>query len=407
MHSCGFQFFNTAAYKKTALLKKPNPEPTKFNVENLVVRQLMLHTAYLGRCNLNLMYSKDTNLYYFLSQEGKINIYNVPYESYMNIFHPPVYSKLKNKSPLVVNVDENNYLNFVRNKVLLILRKFEKKKHVTLFMDDRYNQKCMKEYEWLYGNIYKHPYSKYKKLYYDILKKLSPIDIHFLTCEFFKFLPLFTNLKKVHKYSNMISIVNVPDFDNAYFNGYCCVYGEGSKQFSTVCALDVIGHELGHGIVKQLAGLEYQGESGALNESYADIIGSCFEFYLYEKYPTLNGYSDWTIGEDICSKPLRNMRNPEMCGQPSQKSKKFYVDPKSSFDCGGVHINSGIINKLFYTFCEESGYKMGLRVFINILQLLSPSASFYEFKKKALQYVRLHHPQLKTHLENSIAYACI
>ena len=136
MHSCGFQFFNTAAYKKTALLKKPNPEPTKFNVENLVVRQLMLHTAYLGRCNLNLMYSKDTNLYYFLSQEGKINIYNVPYESYMNIFHPPVYSKLKNKSPLVVNVDENNYLNFVRNKVLLILRKFEKKKHVTLFMDD-------------------------------------------------------------------------------------------------------------------------------------------------------------------------------------------------------------------------------------------------------------------------------
>lgn len=150
----------------------------------------------------------------------------------------------------------------------------------------------------------------------------------------------------------IISVVNVADqgggsLENAYWNGQAMFYGNGGTAFKPLAgALDVAGHELTHGVVSNSANLEYQGQSGAINESMADIFGAMID------------RDDWKMGEDVVkttvfpSGALRDLQNPHNGGnklgdngyQPDRMSE-FYTGTQ---DNGGVHINSGIPNKAFY-----------------------------------------------------------
>lgn len=131
--------------------------------------------------------------------------------------------------------------------------------------------------------------------------------------------------------------------------------------FNTFAAVDVGGHEYSHLVVNTngTGGLTYQGESGALNEGFADILGASIEFYAA---PT---QANWTIGEGIPNFTpgyLRSMSAPKtgpaaiMGQQPDTYplnptvagSTPFWASTTSSTDNGGVHINSGIPNKWFY-----------------------------------------------------------
>jgi Zn-dependent metalloprotease len=156
------------------------------------------------------------------------------------------------------------------------------------------------------------------------------------------------------------------DYNNAFWNGTQMVYGDGDGDIFnrfTKC-LEVVGHELTHGITQYEAALEYQGQPGALNESFSDIFGSLIKQH-YLKQTTEK--ADWLIGKELLTskikgKALRSMKEPgtayddPVIGKDPQPAhiKKYKT---TTSDNGGVHINSGIPNKAFYlTTIEIGGY---------------------------------------------------
>jgi bacillolysin len=152
---------------------------------------------------------------------------------------------------------------------------------------------------------------------------------------------------------------------NAFWDGERMVFGDGDGfTANPLCVLDVTGHEMTHGVIQYTADLVYQGESGALNESFADIFGTVIEFFAQAdgsaSYPNVTpGRADWLIGEDcwISSKALRDMRNPRSTvtiasgsQQPSRYKGTYWYF--GSGDNGGVHYNSGVQNFFFYLLCQ-------------------------------------------------------
>lgn len=134
------------------------------------------------------------------------------------------------------------------------------------------------------------------------------------------------------------------NYNNAFWNGSQMVYGDGDgTTFVPLSgALDVTGHELTHAVTEYSSNLIYQNESGALNEAISDVFGTLVEFYD-------NRNPDWEVGEDIYTPSksgdaLRSMSDPAKYGDPDHYSKRY----TGTSDNGGVHTNSGIINKAAY-----------------------------------------------------------
>ncbi|TYR78861.1 peptidase M4 family protein [Priestia megaterium] len=134
------------------------------------------------------------------------------------------------------------------------------------------------------------------------------------------------------------------NYNNAFWNGSRMVYGDGDGvNFVPLSGgLDVIAHELTHAVTERSSDLIYQDESGALNEAISDIFGTLVEYHDHRN-------PDWEIGEDIYTPgvsgdALRSMSNPAKYGDPDHYSKRY----TGTQDNGGVHINSGIINKAAY-----------------------------------------------------------
>ncbi len=131
---------------------------------------------------------------------------------------------------------------------------------------------------------------------------------------------------------------------NAFWDGQRMTYGDGNN--SPLTALDICGHEMTHGVTEFSAGLIYQDEYGALNESFSDIFGAAVEFVANP--PS----GDWLMGEDVGT--LRSMSNPNAYGDPdTYGGTNWYT---GTADNGGVHINSGVQNKWFVILTDgESG----------------------------------------------------
>ncbi|HEX6323845.1 MAG TPA: M4 family metallopeptidase [Vicinamibacterales bacterium] len=147
----------------------------------------------------------------------------------------------------------------------------------------------------------------------------------------------------------------------AYFGGGVMVYGEGlppgftsgGQYWDYVSgALDIVAHELTHGVTEFTSDLIYQNESGALNESFSDIMGAGAEFFFQER-GTGNLRGDWLMGEDVIRPGgLRSLSNPAAYGDPDHYSVRF----TGTGDNGGVHINSGIPNLAFYLAVEGGAH---------------------------------------------------
>ncbi len=176
-------------------------------------------------------------------------------------------------------------------------------------------------------------------------------------------------------------IYGMPDwvFDQYYLNAFYCsecaggvmVYGEGlpggeylpwngERTDFLAGALDVVAHELTHGVTNHSSQLEYVNESGALNEAFSDIMGTSVEFFFHKPG---NGHlqPDYLIGEDVvkcCNwnfgeqDGIRSMADPASFNQPDHYSKLVLLPPTPEGDNGGVHINSGIPNHAFYLTIE-------------------------------------------------------
>ncbi|MCJ1399503.1 hypothetical protein MMC11_002705 [Xylographa trunciseda] len=150
------------------------------------------------------------------------------------------------------------------------------------------------------------------------------------------------------------------DYGNAFWNSKQMVFGDGNAFiYNFTKALDVIGHELTHGVTENTAGLDYHNQSGALNESVSDVFGVMVkQFHLNQKAAD----ADWLIGED-CLLPgvkgvaLRSMKapgtafdDPRFGKDPQPASMADYQESSDDDDgdYGGVHTNSGIPNRAFY-----------------------------------------------------------
>ncbi|MCP1996241.1 M4 family metallopeptidase [Flavobacterium sp. HSC-61S13] len=129
------------------------------------------------------------------------------------------------------------------------------------------------------------------------------------------------------------------------------VYGRGDNvTMGPVVGLDVAGHEFTHIVIDHngAGGLDYLGESGALNESFADIFGTAIEFYV-------NLNPNWVVGEDVMlnnGSGLRDMSDPKRANNPNTYKGQYWINTASNFDNGGVHINSGVQNFWFYLLSE-------------------------------------------------------
>lgn len=153
-------------------------------------------------------------------------------------------------------------------------------------------------------------------------------------------------------------------YDNAFWDGSQMVFGDGDGEIflSFTRSLDVIGHELAHGVTQYTSGLTYQDQAGALNESVSDVFG------VLVKQRTLGQsaeQADWLIGAELLApgvqgKALRSMAepgtaydDPRLGKDPQPAHMRDYVD--TADDNGGVHINSGIPNKAFHLVATTIG----------------------------------------------------
>lgn len=154
------------------------------------------------------------------------------------------------------------------------------------------------------------------------------------------------------------------DYDNAFWDGQQMVYGDGDRQLFNrfTISIDVIGHELTHGVTQYTSNLYYSNQSGALNESFSDVFGSLVK---QRQRGQTASEADWLIGEGLFTSSvngaaLRSMKepgtaydDPVLGKDPQPAHMRDYVNTIE--DNGGVHINSGIPNHAFYLTAVAMG----------------------------------------------------
>ena len=192
---------------------------------------------------------------------------------------------------------------------------------------------------------------------------------------------------------NIISLINIADengndMDNAFWNGTAMFYGNGDQAFNFPLArgLDVAGHEMSHGVIQNTANLEYVGQSGALNESFADVFGAMID------------RNDWLMGEDVTNSSIfptgaiRDLANPNNGGnspgdpgwQPKHMNEFQNLPETPQGDNGGVHVNSGIPNRAFTILANNIGKEKAEQIYYKALRdYLVKSSQFIDMRNAA------------------------
>ena len=197
---------------------------------------------------------------------------------------------------------------------------------------------------------------------------------------------------------------------NAFYAGDgAMVYGEGLPPSLTfggqhwdylAGGLDVVAHELTHGVTDYTSALIYEGESGALNEAFSDMMGTAVEFF-YQPAGSGPLHADYLCGEDVVTPGgVRSLANPTSYGDPDHYSQR-YLGPE---DNGGVHTNSGIANHAYYLAIEGGTHRLSKvtvqgvgasnrdqieKVFYRAFtSMLPPSADFHTARMATIQSAR-------------------
>ena len=166
-------------------------------------------------------------------------------------------------------------------------------------------------------------------------------------------------------------------------------FGAGGNQFkSFILGEDVVGHEFTHAVISSTSNLEYLGQSGALNEHFADIFGEMFQAYQQEKEPSFQIGESITDGKWV---PLRNMLEPQLGlvpqpGHMSEISSEYSENCEASDknDRCGVHILSGIPNKFSALVVKQLGWKKVRDIFYTMMtERLSSQANFKDYAREA------------------------
>lgn len=193
-------------------------------------------------------------------------------------------------------------------------------------------------------------------------------------------------------------------YDNAFWNGEQMVYGDGDEDLPIdqrlfnrfTIAIDIIGHELAHGVTQYEANLVYQNQPGALNESMSDVFGSLVKQYRLNQDARS---ADWIIGQGLFTSNvngvgIRSMKepgtaydDPVLGKDPQPGHMRDYNN--TPLDNGGVHINSGIPNRAFYIAAYELGgqawEKTGLIWYRALTERLSSTSNFLAVASATVQ----------------------
>jgi Zn-dependent metalloprotease len=183
-------------------------------------------------------------------------------------------------------------------------------------------------------------------------------------------------------------------FSNAFWNGQQMVFGDGDGEIfgRFTRSIDIIAHEMMHGVTQFEAGLRYTGESGALNESISDVFGVLAAQFLHQQ--TVEEAS-WIVGaglfhESINALGIRSLKAPgtayndPLIGKDEQPAHmEDYVH--TTEDNGGVHINSGIPNKAFYNLAMAMGGQAwtvaGKIWYLTLMEKVKPGTDFRAFAR--------------------------
>ena len=194
----------------------------------------------------------------------------------------------------------------------------------------------------------------------------------------------------------IISVIHVTQngrpMDNAYWNGKVIAYGDGNTAFRPLArALDVAAHEMTHGVIEHTANLVYLSQSGAINESLADV------------FAVMVDRDDWLLGEDVVSTAyfpsgaLRSFSDPHNGGigpqslgwQPRHMSEYQHLPETPEGDNGGVHINSGIPNHACYLIAQQIGREKTERIYYRALTTyLRRNSQFLDLRRAIIQAAR-------------------
>jgi hypothetical protein len=188
-------------------------------------------------------------------------------------------------------------------------------------------------------------------------------------------------------------------YDNAFWDGIQMVFGDGDGTVFNrfTIAVDVIGHELTHGLTEHTAALVYEGQSGALNESVSDVFGSLVKQQALGQDAAS---ADWLIGAGLFTArvngvALRSMRapgtaydDPQLGKDPQPATMADYVE--TTDDNGGVHLNSGIPNHAFYLAATTIGgpaWEVAGQVWFDVLtgRALTGTADFATFARLTVE----------------------
>ncbi len=177
-------------------------------------------------------------------------------------------------------------------------------------------------------------------------------------------------------------------YNNAFWDGEGHMWfgdGDGKLFCDFTKSLDVIGHELTHGVTQYTANLTYSGQSGALNESLSDVFGSLVKQYALNQTAD---QADWLIGPDVVgaelAPALRSMKAPGTANRYDKQPADMSGFLVTSRDNGGVHTNSGIPNRAFYLVANALGgyaWEMAGRIWYAAMNdaRLRPSSRFPAF----------------------------
>ena len=187
------------------------------------------------------------------------------------------------------------------------------------------------------------------------------------------------------------------NYNNASWNGRWMTYGDGDGKFmiSLSAGLDVAAHEMTHGVITHSANLVYRNQSGALNESFADVFGALVDD------------SDWEMGEDIMAPEakangtavLRSLSNPNGVVVANEERRSYstnggvypdhmdeFYNMPTSVDGGGVHVNSSITNHAAYLIGQEIGReKLGQIYYRALTVYLTPNSDFSDARQAVVQ----------------------
>jgi Zn-dependent metalloprotease len=214
-------------------------------------------------------------------------------------------------------------------------------------------------------------------------------------------------------------------YNNAFWDGKRMVFGNGDgTYFNTFLIQNVFTHEFCHAITEYQCGLVYENQPGALNEHLSDVYAVCLDQLILKQKPTA---ATWLIGEGVFNttklpgaKALRSFKNelaydnPTIGKDPQPKHMKDYKNLPNTDkgDWGGVHINSGILNRAFYEFCilaeKEKGdervnysWNAPAKIWFGTYPRIKPLTQFKEFALDTISVTKRIHPQLETQIKKA------